>query len=118
MSFFLRDIVLTRSFGVEDLFFVLFLPGLGIFLAFLFVDVNEERVANVFKVGRFFHKEFGVIRWKDILDIEVYRTSRKEFVNFKITTANGRRRSFSIPEGSFGAEKFEELVRQKNKVKA
>lgn len=91
--------------------FVLGLPGLSVVLASLFIEVDQEEVAKVFRLGRIWRWRYSIIRWDEISNVEVYHTSRKEFLNVEIKTIDGRLIHFSLPKGSSGAQWFKEFAR-------
>lgn len=102
-----------------DMFPLIIVPGICFYLGFLFVESDEKRLAKVVKVGRLFRWEYSVVQWDEVTDVEVYNTSRREFVNLKVKTVDGRTRSFSVPEDGNAAQKLKELarVRKANKGK-
>lgn len=90
--------------------FVLGLPGLSVVLASLFIEVDQEKVAKVIRLGSFWRWNYSVVRWDEVSDVEVYHTSRREFLNVEIKTSDGRLIYFSIPKGSNGAQQLETLA--------
>jgi len=116
----LCEIVQERNNTVSEVLvvlglFVLGLPGLSVVLASLFIEVDQQEVAKVFSLGRIWRWRYSVVRWDEVSDVEVYHTSRKEFLEVEIKTTGARLVHFSIPKGSDGAQWFKELARSKNK---
>lgn len=95
--------------------FVLGLPGLSVVLASLFIEVDQEEVAKVFRLGCFWRWKYSGVRWDEISNVEVYHTSRREFVDVEIKAVDGRLIHFSMPQGSIGAQWFKELAHSRNK---
>lgn len=110
MISFISLIVSIGKIELEDILFVLVLPCVGFLLAALHTEIDGQRIAKAFKIGHLWCWEFHAIRWDKVSDLKVYRTSRRGFVNLKLTTMGGKRMNYMVPEGSVGAARFEEIA--------
>jgi len=90
--------------------FVLGLPGLSVVLASLFIEVDQQEVAKVIRLGRIWRWRYSAVRWDEISVVKVYQTSRREFLNVEIKTADGRLMHFCLPINSGGAQHFQKLA--------
>lgn len=110
-AYFISRIVAEGHFQIEDVLFVGALPCLCISLSLLHVEIDREHISKTVRLGALWRWEYSRVRWDEVRLAEVYRTSRREYLNLKLTTNEGRHVFFSLPNGSVGASRFCEVAK-------
>ena len=89
-------------------------PCGALFFAFSFVEIGAEQIAHVFRVGPLFRFTYSSMQWGDIGSVAL--TRGKWRVTLLLTTVQGRRFAFGVPNNTTGATRLCEAERLLRRV--
>ncbi len=81
-------------------------------MAFIYTELDNQHIANVFRIGGFCRFEHNSVRWDEVRKAEASRSYNKpKTANLKLTTIDGRKFAFTVSRYGEGAEIFDEIAR-------